>query len=333
MSRILITGGAGYVGSLLTVNLEKLGNEVLIYDTCYYGKDHIKISNKLKLVEADIRDKNKFEAAVHGCDTVIHLACISNDPSFALNEELSKTINFDCFEDLVKISKKSGVKRFIYASSSSVYGFSDNDNVTEDHPLIPLTLYNKFKGMCEPILKKYTDEKFVGVTVRPATICGYAPRCRLDLSVNILTNFAVNKKKIVVLGGGEQKRPNLHIADMCRAYEFFLNSEADKINNEIFNVSFENKKIIELAHIVKKNVENFFGYDNIEIEIKNEIVDKRSYHVNSDKIKRVLGFTPKHNIDDAVISLCDAFKNNKLPNSLTDPKYINVTTLKESNAL
>lgn len=333
MSRILITGGAGYVGSLLTINLERLGHEVLIYDTCFYGKDHIQTSAKLKLIEGDIRDKNKFESAVQGCDIVIHLACISNDPSFALNEGLSKTINFDCFEDLVKISKKSKVKRFIYASSSSVYGFSDHDNVTEEHPLVPLTLYNKFKGMCEPILKKYTDENFVGTIVRPATICGYAPHCRLDLSVNILTNFAVNNKKIVVLGGGEQKRPNLHVADMCRSYEFFIAAPADKINNEIFNVSYENKKIIELAHVVKNNVQNFFKYENIEIEIKQETADKRSYHVNSDKIKRVLGFSPKFNIDDAVISLCEAFKANKLPNSLTDPKYINVATLKNSNAL
>ena len=332
MSRILITGGAGYVGSLLTINLEQLGHEVLIYDTCYYGKDHIKISNKLKLIEGDIRDTSKFESAVEGCDVIIHLACISNDPSFALNEELSKTINFDCFEDLVKVSKKNRIKRFIYASSSSVYGFSDNDNVTEEHPLVPLTLYNKFKGMCEPILKKYTDENFVGTIVRPATICGYAPRCRLDLSVNILTNFAVNNKKIVVLGGGEQKRPNLHVADMCRAYEYFLNAESDKINNEIFNVSYENKKIIELAHIVKKNVENFFKFDDIKIEVKNETLDKRSYHVNSEKIKKVLGFLPKFNIDDAVVSLCEAFKKNRLPNSLSDPKYINVTMLKNSNA-
>jgi nucleoside-diphosphate-sugar epimerase len=187
--------------------------------------------------------------------------------------------------------------------------------------------------MCEPILKKYTDENFVGTVVRPATICGYAPHCRLDLSVNILTNFAVNNKKIVVLGGGEQKRPNLHVADMCRSYEFFINASADKINNEIFNVSYENKKIIELAYIVKNNVQNFFKYENIEIEIKQETADKRSYHVNSDKIKRVLGFSPKFNIDDAVISLCEAFKANKLPNSLTDPKYINVATLKNSNAL
>lgn len=331
--RILVTGGAGYVGSLLTERLSK-SYEVIIYDTCWYGKDHIDLNNKnLKLVQGDIRDKNKFSSALEGCDTVIHLACISNDPSFALNESLSKSINFDCFEDLIKASKENKVKRFVYASSSSVYGFSDNENVTEQHPLVPLTLYNKFKGMCEPILNKYIDTNFTGVTVRPATICGYAPRCRLDLSVNILTNHAVNNKKILVLGGGEQKRPNLHVEDMCRAYETIIEADKEKINGEIFNVSYENKKIIELAEIVKKNVKDFFNYNDIEIIVESETVDKRSYHVNSDKIKKVLNFTPIKNIDDAVISLCDAFMKKKLTNSMTDIKYSNVQVLKKNNII
>ena len=331
MKKILITGGAGYVGSLLTLNLSKLGHKVIIYDTCYFGTEHIKENENLKLIKADIRDKSKFESAVEDCDTVIHLACISNDPSYALNETLSKTINYDCFEDLVKISKKRGVKLFVYASSSSVYGYSENDNVTEEHPLVPLTLYNKFKGMCEPILQKYVDEKFTGTILRPATLCGYAPHCRLDLSVNILTNHAVNNKKIIVLGGGEQKRPNLHVEDMCRAYEAIINAKHDKINNEIFNVSFENKKIIQLAEIVKRNVTSFFNFENIDIEIKSETVDKRSYHVNSDKIKKILNFNAKNNIDDAVNSLCLAFKKGKLKDSMTDSKYINVNVLKSLN--
>ena len=331
MSRILVTGGAGYVGSKLTVDLANQGHEVIIYDTCFFGKEHIEENKNIKLIIGDIRDKIKFENAVGGCETVIHLACISNDPSFNLNEELSKSINFDCFEDLVSISKKSGVKKFIYASSSSVYGFSDDPNVTEEHPLVPLTLYNKFKGMCEPILKKHLDDKFRGVIIRPATVCGYAPHCRLDLSINILTNHAVNNKKIIVLGGGEQKRPNLHVNDMSRAYLMLIENNFEKISGETFNVSFENKKIIELANIVAKNVEEFFNYDNVEIEVKKETADNRSYHVNSDKIKKVLNFYPKYNIDDAVNSLCKAFKDGILPNSLTDPKYINVTTLKNLN--
>ena len=331
--KILITGGAGYVGSLLSDRLVNLGNKVVIYDTCYYGKNHIKETDNLKLVKADIRDVVAFEKAVNGIDSVIHLACISNDPSFALNENLCKTINFDCFEDLVKISKKSGVNKFIYASSSSVYGFSDSENVTEDHPLVPLTLYNKFKGMCEPILEKYLDSNFIGVVIRPATLCGYAPRCRLDLSVNILTNHAVNNKKILVLGGGEQKRPNLDIRDMCRAYETILGADEKLINNQIFNISCGNKKIIELAEIVKTNVQSFFNISDIEIEIKSETIDKRSYHVNSDKIKNILGFVPKYSVDDAIISLCEAFKEGYLPNSLTDKSYINVDVLKQNNVL
>lgn len=333
MSKILVTGGAGYVGSKLTLDLAEQNHEVIIYDTCYFGKDHITENNNIKLIEGDIRDKIKFESAVNGCDTVIHLACISNDPSFDLNEELSKSINFDCFEDLVSISKKKGVKKFIYASSSSVYGFSDDPNVTEEHPLVPLTLYNKFKGMCEPILKKYLDDKFRGVIIRPATVCGYAPHCRLDLSVNILTNHAVNNKKIIVLGGGEQKRPNLHVNDMSRVYLMLVENDFKEINGETFNVSFENKKIIELAKIVARNVKDFFNYDDVKIEVKTETVDNRSYHVNSDKIKRVLNFEPNYNIDDAVKSLCEAFKDGKLPDSLTDPKYINVTTLKNLDAV
>ncbi len=333
MSKILVTGGAGYVGSRLTLDLAEKNHEVIIYDSCYFGKDHIKDNKNIKLIEGDIRDKIKFEAAVNGCDTVIHLACISNDPSFDLNEDLSKSINFDCFEDLVSISKKNGVEKFIYASSSSVYGFSDDPNVTEEHPLVPLTLYNKFKGMCEPVLKKYLDNKFRGVIIRPATVCGYAPHCRLDLSVNILTNHAVNNKKIIVLGGGQQKRPNLHVNDMSRAYLNLMDNDFKLINGETFNVSFENKKIIELAEIVSSNVKKFFNYDKVEIEVKSETVDNRSYHVNSDKIKKVLNFEPKYNIDDAVNSLCQAFKDGKLPNSLTDPKYINVTTLKNMDVI
>ena len=332
--KVLVTGGAGYVGSLLVPQLLDLGYEVVSYDIQFFGDDFLpKNDPKLTSVKGDIRDTAALSQALKGCDAMINLACISNDASFELNESLSETINFDAFEPMVIAAKAAGVKRFVYASSSSVYGVSDEPDVKEDHPLLPLTLYNKFKGMCEPILEKYLDSSFTGVTIRPATLCGYAPRCRLDLSVNILTNHAVNNKKIIVLGGGEQKRPNLDIRDMCRAYEAILDADEKLINNEIFNVSCSNKKIIELAELVKKNVESFYGISDIDIEIKNETVDKRSYHVNADKIKRVIGFETKYSIDDAIISLCEAFKAGNLPNSLNDSKYINVDVLKSNNVL
>ena len=166
-----------------------------------------KKNKNLEIIKGDIRDKKKLEKSSKDHDYFINLACISNDTSFAIDENLSTSINLDAFGPMVKIAKNNGIKRFIYASSSSVYGVSDKKNVTEDHPLVPLTLYNKYKGMCEPILFEETNNNFEGVVFRPATVCGYAPRLRLDLSVNILTNFAVNKNFIKVFGG-EQLRPN-----------------------------------------------------------------------------------------------------------------------------
>ena len=196
--------------------------------------------------------------------TVIHLACISNDVSFELDEALSTSINYDAFEPLVKIAKNAGVNRFIYASSSSVYGVSEKTNVTEDHPLIPLTLYNKFKGLCEPILFDYTDDNFIGVVFRPATVCGYAPRQRLDLSVNILTNLAIRNNEITVFGG-KQLRPNLHIQDYAELCKTLISCDDNLISNEIFNCGYENKSIIEIAQDVKNVVEE-------------ELILKNQYH-------------------------------------------------------
>ena len=329
-SSVLITGGAGYVGSMLTENLLKQGYKIKIYDTCYFGTSQLPVDNQnLEIIIGDIRDIEKFENACKNIDVVIHLACISNDPSFELDENLSKSINFDCFEPMVISAKSQNVKRFIYASSSSVYGVSDKDNVTEDHPLVPLTLYNKFKGLCEPILIKHLDDNFNGVVIRPATICGYSSRCRLDLSVNILTNFAVNKKKITVFGG-EQRRPNLNIKDMCRLYELMLEIDDEKIQKQIFNVGYQNNKIIDLANIVKDVVEKKMNYKNIDIEVTKSD-DKRSYHINSDKITNLTGFKPVYSIEDAVESLCDAFNDGLLENSFTNSIYSNVKTMQKLN--
>jgi nucleoside-diphosphate-sugar epimerase len=328
--RVLVTGGAGYVGHVLVPRLIAEGYDVVLYDSMLFG-NRIGTQPHLLTFDADIRDTATFEKAVAGCDTVIHMACISNDPSFELDEKLSTSINYDCFEPLVVAAKKAGVKRFIYASSSSVYGVSDAPEVTEDHPLVPLTLYNKYKGMCEPLLWKHQAPGFTCVTIRPATLCGYSPRCRLDLTVNILTNHAVNNGKITVFGGA-QKRPNLHIDDMVDAYLAVLRAPAEKIAGETFNIGYENHTVMDIAQMVKRMVEKEMP-ERAPIAIeRTETNDNRSYHINSDKITRVLGFKPKRNIEDAVRDLCRAFAAGKLPGSMDDPSYINVRTIKQRNA-
>ncbi len=232
---------------------------------------------------------------------------------------------------MVAAAKAAGVKRFVYCSSSSVYGVSDEPDVTEDHPLVPLTLYNKFKGMCEPILWKYKADDFTCVVMRPATICGYSPRTRLDLSVNILTNHAVNKGVITVFGGN-QMRPNLHIEDMVDAYQLMLEAPHEKINGEIFNIGFQNYSIAEIANMVKKVVEQEMPEKGDIKIVTTPTNDMRSYHVNSDKVKRVLGFEPKRNIEDAVRDLTRAFGNYLLPNSFDEDWYYNVRTMKKLGA-
>lgn len=329
---VLITGGAGYVGSLLTPQLLDAGYKVTVYDIMYFGDDFLPKDNpNLTVIKGDIRDTASLAEALDGIDAVISLACISNDASFELDEDLSTSVNLDAFEPMVIAAKLAGVKRFIYASSSSVYGVSDAPDVTEDHPLVPLTLYNKYKGMCEPLLFKHQSDDFVCVTIRPATLCGYAPRQRLDLSVNILTNHAVTNNKITVFGGSQQ-RPNLHVQDMCDLYEQLLILPSEKIAGETFNCGFQNMTIMAIAELAKKVVEETFP-EKGEIDLVTTPTDDiRSYHVNSDKIRNVLGFQPKYTVEDAIRGLCQAFKEGKLPNSMDDSFYFNVRRLKSLDA-
>lgn len=323
MKKIFITGGAGYVGSVLTPKLLEEGYEVTVLDLYLYG-EVLEPNQNLKEIKGDIRDVELLKEILPGHDAVIHLACISNDPSFELNPDLGKSINLDAFEPLVRISKESGVKRFIYASSSSVYGIKDEPNVTEDMTLEPLTDYSKFKAMCEDTLSRYQDKDFTTVTIRPATVCGYGRRLRLDLTVNILTNHAINNRKITVFGGS-QKRPNIHIQDMCKSYLMMLRLPSEKIAGKIYNVGYENHSVSDIAGMVK----NVIG-DDIEI-VTSPTDDMRSYHISSQKIKDELGFEPEHTIEDAVRDLKKAFEEGKVPNSFTDIKYFNVKLMNDIN--
>jgi nucleoside-diphosphate-sugar epimerase len=331
MTNVLVTGGTGYVGSVMVPQLLARGHRVTVYDIMFFGRDGLPDHPNLRLIEGDIRNTPALAKAFEGNEVVLHLACISNDPSFELDEDLSKTINYDCFEPMVVAAKQAGVKRFVYCSSSSVYGVSDKPDVTEDHPLVPLTLYNKYKGLCEPLLFKHRGPGFTCVTLRPATICGFSPRMRLDLSVNILTNLAVNTGRITVFGGS-QLRPNLHINDMADVYEMMVDAPADKIDGEIFNIGVQNLSIARIAEIVREVVQREFperGPITIETTSTN---DPRSYHINSDKIRRVLGYTPKRTVEDAVRDLCRAFKDGRLPGSLEDDRYFNVRRMKAVKA-
>ena len=317
MNKIFITGGAGYVGAVLVPNLLENGYVVTVLDLMIYGENVLPSHPNLNAVKGDIRDQTLLQKLLPGHDAVIHLACISNDPSFELNPDLGKSINLDAFQPLVEISKSCSVKRFIYASSSSVYGIKDEPNVHEEMVLEPLTDYSQFKADCEKILAEYQSDDFTTVTIRPATVCGYSPRQRLDVVVNILTNLAYHKREISVFGG-DQLRPNIHIADMVEAYRVLLNADKEKIAGKIFNAGYENQPVSKIAETVK----NVVGEDVKLITTPSD--DNRSYHISSQKIKDEIGFETTHTIQDAVVDLCAAFEKGLLPNSLEDEMYFNI---------
>lgn len=320
---ILVTGGAGYVGCVLVPKILQKGYNVIVVDTMWYGEEglnKVKDDDNLEIIKGDIRDKLLLDKVTKKSDIVVHLASISNDPSFDLNPELGKQTNYDAVINLVKSSKKNAVERFIYASTGAVYGVKDDPKVTEDLKLNPLTDYAKYKALGEKILFDEVDDDFVGTTIRSATVCGYSPRQRLDLVVNILAAHAINNRVITVFGG-EQKRPNIHIDDATNCYMKLIEADSDKINGEVFNIGTENHKVMELAIMIK----DIIG-DDVEINRK-DVIDQRSYHLSAEKIRKTLGFVNKKTVKDAVIDLENAFEEDKIPN-WKDIKYYNVKKIK-----
>lgn len=325
MSRALVTGGAGYVGAVLVPKLLAAGHEVTVVDLYIYGDDVLAAvadDPRLRAVHGDIRDEDLLERELAGCDAVLHLACISNDPSFELDPSLGRSINFDAFPPLVRLAKDAGVERFVYASSSSVYGVKDAPNVTEDMELEPLTDYSKYKALCEEVLLRERAPGFATLVLRPATVCGWSPRLRLDLTVNILTNHGYHDRLIKVFGGS-QLRPNIHIEDMTDLYVQVLALPAEQIDGQVLNAGYENHAVGEIASIVR-------GVLGPDVEIETTPTDDlRSYHISSERIRERLGFVPRHTIEDAVRDLVRAFDEGRVPDAQTDSRYYNVRRMQE----
>ena len=297
--KILITGGSGYIGSILIPRLLAKKHKVINVDTQWFGH-YLKNTRNLKNYKMDyakidkIKDKN--------IEVVIHLASIANDPMAEIDKNLSwETSALNTYK-LLEFMKNRKIKKILYASSGSVYGIKKESKVTETSKLEPISLYNKVKMITERIILSYKNE-IIPFIIRPSTVCGFSPRMRLDLTVNILTYSAL-KNKIINVYGGKQIRPNIHIEDMCRVYEFFL--KKNKSYSGIYNAGYENKSIIEIAKSVK-------DITNSKINIIKDKNDPRSYRLNSDKIQKI-GFKYTKNYVDAINELCEKFKNKKIKN-------------------
>jgi nucleoside-diphosphate-sugar epimerase len=321
---VLVTGGAGYVGSALVPELLRRGHRVKVLDLFLFGDAALAAvagHPRLEAIRGDIRDCDLLDKLLPGCESVIHLACISNDPSFELDPELGRSINYEAFEPLVLAARSARVGRFVYASSSSVYGVKDHADVDERDRLEPLTDYSRFKALCEEVLLEHAGPGLAPVIVRPATVCGYAPRQRLDVVVNILTNHAVNSGLIQVFGG-EQMRPNIHIQDMVELYLLLLELPVERIERRVYNAGGPNHTVAELAETVRATVRRR------DVELRRVPTDDpRSYHISSQRLATELGFRARRTIEQAVRELEAALLDGRLPDALSDPRYYNVKQL------
>lgn len=329
--KILVTGGFGYVGSRLTPHLLQLGHHMRVLDSMLYttaGLDALKAgpsfsqwSGRFEFLQGDMRDPQTVEKAVAGMDTIIHLAAISNDPTGDIDEVLTRQVNFDAIGMLLAQAKASGVKRFINASSSSVFGIKVAPQVTEQLEPEPLTFYSKYKALAEWLVVAAASPDFCAVNIRPATICGYSPRQRFDLTVNKLTADAV-RKRVITVHGGEQRRPNVGMTDMINLYGVLVATEARKINGRTFNFGFENLKVIEIARVIQSELADL----NVEIKVT-DTLDKRDYHISSEKIVQELSYRSVSSIKQEVASLRRMLDAGSFPD-IDAPEHYNMKFMK-----
>ncbi|MBI2374932.1 MAG: NAD-dependent epimerase/dehydratase family protein [Deltaproteobacteria bacterium] len=323
---ILVTGGAGYIGSILVPKLLELGHRVRVFDAFCFGEEglsSVRESPRLELVRGDVRDPAAVESALRGVDHVIHLAAIANDPCSELDPELTRAVNGEAAERLMRFAKAAGVRRFLYASSASVYGIKDTEDVTEDLPLEPITVYAETKVQGERVLASLVDDEFVGVAVRAATVCGYSPRLRLDLTINILTHAALTKREILVFGGN-QMRPNVHVQDLAGFYIGLLDQPAEKVRGRAFNVVQSNASVMGLAELVQRELLPRVGEIPIRVVPSGDL---RSYHLSGERARRELGYVAEISLGQAVRELAGAISDGRVPDA-SSPVYRNVEHMK-----
>lgn len=294
--KILITGGCGFVGTVLTEQLLHDGHQITVVDTQWFG-NHLKPHPKLMVLKQDSRDVDSIP--LKGVEAIIHLANIANDPGVEMNPTLSWEVNVLASQQLADRAVRAGVKQFIFASSGSVYGVKDDPQVTEDLELVPISAYNKTKMVAERVLLSYADVMQIHC-IRPATVCGYSPRMRLDVSVNMLTMQALKNGKMTVFGG-DQTRPNIHIDDMVRVYQHFL--AKPELPSGCYNAGFENISIFDIAQKVAAIVPS-----EIVMSASN---DPRSYRQNSDKLLAT-GFVQEASVAKAIEDVTAKFKSGEL---------------------
>lgn len=323
---ILVTGGAGYIGSVLVPKLLEQGHSVTVLDCFLFGRASLApVHNhpNLRLIEADVRDHEQVTQVLTRGDfsSVIHLAAISNDPSSEIDPDLTRAVNRDAVGHLFVRAKKAGVRRMIYASSASVYGLKEDPDVTEDLPLEPLTLYARYKAEGETMLNDLVDDDFCGVSVRAATVCGYSPRLRLDLTINILTEHAINRGRIRVFGG-TQERPNIHVRDLTDFYISLVTAPAERINGQAFNVTRENSTVMGLAEMIRDEVDPGLPIETVPTD------DNRSYRLSGEKVASQLGYRPTVPLAEAVRELSTAFREGRVEDP-SDPIYRNVELMNQ----
>lgn len=331
MAKILVTGGFGYVGSRLVPHLLGKGHDVRVLDLMLYTDVGLRAlqadpqwpswKGRFALVQGDLRHPEVVEKAVGGREAVIHLAAISNDPTGDIDEVLTRQVNFDAVGMLLALSKTAGVKRFINASSSSVFGARSESSIDEHLEPQPLTAYSKNKALAEWLVLSAASREFCAVNIRPATICGYSPRQRFDLTVNKLTADAI-RKKVITVHGGSQRRPNVGMTDMIHLYELLVQVAPDKISGRTFNFGFENHQVIEIARLIQKELAD------LQVEIRvTETQDHRDYHISSDRILKDLGYRPVSSIRQEVASLREKLDGGTFPD-IDAPEHYNMKFMK-----